>query len=478
MNGNASSRAMSAKERMAIPRQPMPEQEASVRRHNFDEVPFGYDAQAAVREAQRCLACGKPKCIEGCPVNIDIPRFITQIAEGDFRGAARTLKASNLLPSICGRVCPQEEQCEALCVVGKKHAPVAIGRLERFIGDWERENGAGDLPVCAPPSGRRVAVVGSGPAGLTVAADLARLGHQVTVFEAFHKPGGVLTYGIPEFRLPKAIVDAEVSLLEKLGVEIRYNQVIGLIHTVDDLLQNGYDAVFIGTGAGLPWFLNIPGENACGVYSANEFLTRTNLMRAYEFPESDTPVFVGRSVATVGGGNVAMDAARTALRLGAEHSYVLYRRGRVEMPARAEEIEHAEAEGVEFHFLLNPVRILADDEGWVSGIECCRMMLGEPDESGRRRPVPIANSEFVFDVETVVIAIGNSPNPLIRKTTPEIATKKWGEIIVDPATMKTSKRAVFAGGDIVQGAATVILAMGDGRRAAAAIDEYLRTGVW
>lgn len=469
---------LTPKQRMAIPRQEMPEQPPEIRRYNFDEVPLGYSPEAAMREATRCLACAKPRCVEGCPVSVDIPNFLRRIAEGDFAEAARIVKTTNLLPAICGRVCPQEEQCEIRCIVGKQHKPVAIGRLERFVGDWEREHGGGALPERQPPTGKRVAIVGSGPAGLTAAADLARLGHAVTVFEAFHRPGGVLLYGIPEFRLPKAIVEAEVALLKRMGVEIRCNEVIGLSDTVDDLLQNGYDAVFLGAGAGLPWFLNIPGEGAIGVYSANEFLTRTNLMRAYQFPQSHTPILVGERTATVGGGNVAMDAARTALRLGAKHSYIIYRRGREEMPARIEEIEHAEAEGVEFLFLINPTRIVSNDQGWVTGIECLRMELGEPDDSGRRRPVPVPGSEFVLDVDTVVIAIGNSPNPLIRKTTPDIATRKHGEIIVDEATMKTSKRGVFAGGDIVQGASTVILAMGDGRKAAAAIDEYLKTGAW
>jgi glutamate synthase (NADPH) small chain len=473
------SKKLKPAERMKIPRQPMPEQEPSERVHNFDEVPHGFSPEAAMTEAQRCLACGKAPCIAGCPVAINIPKFICEIAEGDFQSAARTMKGSNLLPSICGRVCPQEEQCEILCVTGKKGDPVAIGRLERFIGDWERETGNVEVPEVAAPTGKRVAIVGSGPAGLTTAADLARLGHEVVIFEAFHRPGGVLVYGIPEFRLPNAIIDAELSLLGKMGVEIRCDQVIGMTDSVDELLtEEGFDAVFIGTGAGLPWFMEIPGESCIGVYSANEFLTRINLMGAGRDPNADTPIKRVKRVATVGGGNVAMDCARTSLRLGAETSYDVYRRSRKEMPARDEEIDHAEEEGVEFLFLTNPIRILGDDNGWVKGLECLRMELGEPDASGRRRPVPIEGSEFVLDVDTVIMAIGNSPNPLIKKTTPDIETKKWGEIRVDEETMKTSKRGVFAGGDIVRGAATVILAMGDGRTAARAIDEYLKTGEW
>jgi len=466
-------------ERMKIPRHAMPEQDPLVRARNFQEVPFGYTPEMAIEEAQRCLVCAKPKCVEGCPVQIDIPRFLAHIAAGDFKSAARTMRESNLLPSICGRVCPQEEQCEVRCVTSKKGEPVAIGRLERFIGDWERETGEVEVPARAPATGKRVAVVGSGPAGLTCAADLARLGHEVVIFEAFHRPGGVLVYGIPEFRLPNAIIEAELSLIEKMGVEIRTNAVIGLTDTVDELLEEeGFDAVFLGTGAGLPWFMGIPGENACGVYSANEFLTRTNLMGAGRDPDADTPIKPIRRCATIGGGNVAMDAARTALRLGAEKSFIVYRRGRAEMPARAEEIEHAHEEGVEFLFLTNPARILGNGDGWVTGLECIRMELGEPDASGRRRPVPVAGSEHLIEVDTVVMALGNSPNPLIKKTTPDIETSKHGEIVVDLTRLRTSKRGVFAGGDIVRGAATVILAMGDGRTAARSIDEYLNTGDW
>ncbi len=470
-------KGLAPRERMKIPRQAMREQPAAERRRNFGEVPLGYSPEEATVEAERCLACNKPACVEGCPVAINIPKFIGEIAEGDFRAAARTMREANILPSICGRVCPQEDQCEIKCVVGKKTEPVAIGRLERFIGDWERDSGNVETPARVAPTGKRVAIVGSGPAGLTCAADLARLGHEAVVFEAFHRPGGVLVYGIPEFRLPNAIIEAELSLLEKMGVEIRCDQVIGMTDTVDELLNDeSFDAVFLGTGAGLPWFMGIPGENICGVYSANEFLTRINLMGAGRDDAADTPIkHIGR-IATVGGGNVAMDAARTGLRLGAEKSFVVYRRSRAEMPARDEEIAHAEEEGIEFLFLANPISVLANEEGWVRGLECLRMELGEPDASGRRRPVPIAGSEFVLEVDTVVMAIGNSPNPMIKKTTPEIETGKSGTIVVEPETLKTSKRAVFAGGDIARGAATVILAMGDGRKAARAIDEFLDTG--
>ncbi len=456
------------------PRQKMPEQPAAERVRNFNEVPYGYSADLAQLEASRCLQCKKPACVDGCPVCVDIPGFIKKVAEGDFLGAARTLKADNSLPAVCGRVCPQEEQCEKLCVLAKKGESVAVGRLERFVADYERERGTGELPPKAPPSGFRVAVVGSGPAGLTCAGELVKKGHRVTVFEALHKAGGVLVYGIPEFRLPKAIVGAEVDYLRRLGVEIEFNAPVGKSETVDELLASGFDAVFIGTGAGLPYFMGIPGENLIGVYSANEYLTRSNLMKAYLFPEYATPIIRGRRVATIGGGNVAMDAARTALRLGAEKSIIVYRRSRQEMPARIEEIHHAEEEGLEFQLLTAPVRVLGDEAGRVKGLECLRMELGEPDASGRRRPVPIKGSEYVLDVDTVVVAIGNGPNPLIPQTTPGLATGKHGNITADEATGQTSKPGVFAGGDIVTGAATVILAMGAGRRAATAIDAYLR----
>jgi len=394
---------MSAEKKQKIPRQPMPEQEALVRARNFDEVPFGYSPETAMLEASRCLQCKKPKCIEGCPVNVKIPEFIALIAEGDFSGAARKLKETNALPAVCGRVCPQESQCEAKCVVGKKGEPVAIGRLERFAADYERNQGEVSKPQMASPTGKKVAIVGSGPAGLTCAGDLVKLGHEVTVFEALHKTGGVLVYGIPEFRLPKAIVQAEVDYLQSLGVKVVVDYVVGMLDTVDELLEK-FDAVFVGTGAGLPMFMNIPGENLNGVYSANEYLTRSNLMKAYLFPEYDTPIVKGKKVAVFGGGNVAMDSSRTALRLGAEKSYIVYRRSRVEMPARDEEIHHAEQEGVELVLLANPLSIVGNDSGWVSGVECIRMELGEPDESGRRRPVPIEGSEFILEVDMVVVA--------------------------------------------------------------------------
>uniref|UniRef100_A0A7V3PUR2 NADPH-dependent glutamate synthase n=1 Tax=candidate division WOR-3 bacterium TaxID=2052148 RepID=A0A7V3PUR2_UNCW3 len=458
-------------------RTPMKEQAPQVRRRNFDEVPFGYTPEEAKTEAQRCLQCKKPGCVAGCPVQVDIPGFIRHIAEGNFLEAMKVMKRTNVLPAICGRVCPQEVQCEGSCVLGKKMEPVAIGNLERFIADWEATQ-----PECVqceimPPTGKRVAVIGSGPAGLTLAGDMRKLGHEVTIFEALHKPGGVLMYGIPEFRLPKAIVEREVNFVRSMGVKLELNYVVGKLKTVDELL-NEFDAVFVGTGAGLPLFMNIPGENYLGVYSANEYLTRSNLMKAYLFPQYDTPIVRGKNVAVVGGGNVAMDAARTALRLGAERSILIYRRSREEMPARAAEIHHAEEEGVEFQLLTNPVRYLADENGWVKEVECIRMELGEPDASGRRRPVPVPGSEFRIPVDTVVIAIGNSPNPLIPQTTTGLEISKRGTIVVDPETGRTSKKGVFAGGDIVTGAATVILAMGAGRIAARSMDEYLRTGKW
>lgn len=456
---------------------PMREQDPKVRARSFDEVPYGYSPEEAVEEAKRCLACKKPGCVQGCPVNIDIPGFIGQIALGNFWEAMKIMKAKNTLPAICGRVCPQETQCEGECVLAKKMEPVAIGNLERFIADWEAEQSECVMCQMQPPTGKKVAVVGAGPAGLTVASDCAKLGHSVTVFEALHKPGGVLVYGIPEFRLPKAIVEREVNFIRSMGVTIHLNYVVGKLRTVDELLTE-FDAVFVGTGAGLPTFMGIPGENYLGVYSANEYLTRSNLMKAYLFPKYDTPIVRGKRVATIGGGNVAMDAARTALRLGAEKSMIIYRRSRDEMPARQAEIHHAEEEGIEFHLLTNPVRYIADSEGWVREVECLRMELGEPDASGRRRPVPVKGSEFRIPVDTVVVAIGNSPNPLIPQTTPGLEVAKWGNVVADPKTGRTSKRGVFAGGDIVTGAATVILAMGAGRIAANSIDEYLRTGVW
>ncbi|HHY37902.1 MAG TPA: NADPH-dependent glutamate synthase [Clostridia bacterium] len=450
----------------------MPRQDPKERIRNFNEVALGYTEEMARTEASRCIQCKKPSCIKGCPVNVQIPEFIKLVKEGDYRGAAKKVKETNSLPAICGRVCPQETQCEQLCVLGKKGEPVAIGRLERFVADFEAATGI-DKPECAPPTGKKVAVVGSGPAGLTCAGDLARLGHQVTIFEALHAPGGVLIYGIPEFRLPKAIVTREVDYVKSLGVEIQTSVIIGRTLTVDDLFGMGYQAVFLGTGAGLPKFMSIPGENLCGVYSANEWLTRTNLMKAYLFPEYDTPIKCGKRVAVVGGGNVAMDAVRCALRLGAEEAMIVYRRSEAEMPARLEELENAKEEGVKFYLLTNPVRVLGDEKGWVKGLECLKMELGEPDESGRRRPVPIKGSEFVLDVDTVVMALGTSPNPIVSKTTPGLRTQPWGGIIADEATGLTSRRGVYAGGDAVTGAATVILAMGAGKKAAAAIHEYL-----
>ena len=455
-----------------IPRQKMPEQEPKVRARNFDEVPFGYTPELAQLEASRCLQCKKPKCIEGCPVEVEIPAFVKLISEGDFAGAARKLKLRNSLPAVCGRVCPQEDQCEKVCIVGKKDQPVAVGRLERFAADWERTKGEVTIPEKAPATGKKVAVVGSGPAGLTLAGDLILKGHEVTIFEALHKTGGVLIYGIPEFRLPKAIVQAEVNYLEKLGVKVECNCVIGRIDTVDELLKE-YDAVFLGLGAGLPQFLNVPGENFCGIYSANEYLTRSNLMKAYLFPKYDTPIARGKNVAVFGAGNVAMDSARTALRLGADAVRIIYRRSRDEMPARIEEVHHAEEEGVQFYLLTAPTKFLGDDNGWVTGVECLRMELGEPDESGRRRPVPIQGSEFQLECDLAVVAIGAGPNPLLPTQTPGLELNKRGYIVADLETGKTAKPRVWAGGDIVTGSATVILAMGAGRKAANSIHDYL-----
>lgn len=452
----------------------MPCQDPKVRAKNFEEVALGYDKETAIAEASRCLGCAKEPCRQGCPVQVPIPQFISKVKEGDFAGAISTIKDKNALPAVCGRVCPQESQCEKYCVLAKKGDPVGIGRLERFVADWEREQGI--KPVeCAPPTGKKVAVVGSGPAGLTVAADCAQAGHKVTIFEALHVPGGVLMYGIPEFRLPKAIVQAEIENLKKMGVEVEVDAVVGAIDTVDELLENeGYDAVFIGTGAGLPYFLKIPGENLNGVYSANEFLTRTNLMKGYLFPEYDTPIKVGKKVAVLGGGNVAMDCARTALRLGAEEVYIVYRRSMEELPARVEEVHHAEEEGVIFKILTNPTKIIGNDESWVVGMECLKYELGEPDASGRRSPVAVAGSEHIVDVDTVVIAIGQGPNPLIPRTTKGLETNKWGNIVASDETGLTSKPAVYAGGDVVTGAATVIKAMGAGRVAANSICELLK----
>lgn len=468
---------MNPKQRLSIPRQGMPQQTAEERIKNFNEVPLGYTVEQAITEANRCLQCKKPTCIDGCPVHINIPEFIGHIAKADFQSGIKSMKKYNMLPAICGRVCPQEEQCETYCVLKKRSEPVAIGRLERFVADWEREKGNIILPQVAKETGFRVAVIGSGPAGLTVATDLRRLGHGVTIFEAFHAPGGVLIYGIPEFRLPKKIVWSEVDILQKMGVELKLSHVVGKLGTVDSLLEE-YDAVFVGTGAGLPYFMNVPGENLTGVYSANEFLTRNNLMRSFEFPKYDTPIVEVKKVAVVGGGNVAMDSARTSLRLGAEEVYLVYRRSRAEMPARDEEIERAEEEGIIFKLLHNPIQYIGDESGRVRQMECIKMELGEPDASGRRRPIPIEGSNFTIDVDTVVVAIGNSPNPLIPRTTTDIKLGRHGNIEADTSTGKTSKKGVFAAGDIVLGAATVILAMGHGRNAAAGIDNYIRTKEW
>ena len=466
------------KERMKIPRQPMPERDPMERVRNFYEVPSGYTAESAMEEAKRCIQCKKPLCVGGCPVNIDIPWFIRLIAEGKFLEAAHKLKETNGLPAVCGRVCPQEARCERVCSIDKRGEPVAIGRLERFAADYEREHGEITLPELPRSTGKKVAVVGAGPAGLTVAGDLVKKGHAVTVFEALHTPGGVLMYGIPEFRLPKKIVQSEGDYLKRMGVEIVVNAVVGKLETIDELLADGYGAVFIGTGAGLPNFMNIPGENLNGVYSANEYLTRVNLMKAYQFPEADTPVIRGRKVVVIGGGNTAMDAARTALRLCPEEVSIVYRRSREELPARAEEVHHGEEEGLKFQLLRNPKRFIGDADGRLKAVECIRMELGEPDESGRRRPVEVPGSEFQIEADVAIIAIGNGANPLIPQTTPDIKVNKWGNITVNQDTGRTSKKGVFSGGDIVRGGATVILAMGDGRRAANSIHEYLETGVW
>ena len=455
---------------MSLKKVPMPEQEPLVRARNFQEVTLGYTEEMAKEEASRCLNCKKPQCVEGCPVNVRIPEFIHEVAQGNFQKAYEIITSTNALPALSGRVCPQETQCESKCVRGIKGEPVAIGRLERFVADWYRNN-VNAMPEKAPSNGIKVAVVGSGPAGLTCASDLAKKGYQVSVFEALHTAGGVLVYGIPEFRLPKAIVANEVTKLQAQGVEIMTNMVIGRVLTIDELFEMGYKAVFVGSGAGLPMFMHIPGESLKGVMSANEYLTRTNLMKAYN-PDSDTPVIRSKAVAVVGGGNVAMDAARCAMRLGADKVYIVYRRGEAEMPARKEEQHHAKEEGIEFKTLCNPVEIVADEDGRVNGMKCVRMELGEPDASGRRRPVEIPDSEFVLDVDTVIMALGTSPNPLIRSTTPGLDTNKKGCLIVNENEM-TTREGVFAGGDAVTGAATVILAMGAGKKGAEAIDKFL-----
>ena len=469
---------MTPKERMAIPPQAMPEQDAQVRAHNMDEVATGYTAEMAKCEASRCMQCPTKPCMQGCPVAINIPGFLAKAAEGDFAGALKIIKQTSLLPAVCGRVCPQEKQCQKFCTMGKAlkdvDKAVAIGRVERFCADLARTTGNEEPVVCAPKTGKRVAIVGSGPASITAAADCAKAGHDVTMFEAFHKCGGVLVYGIPEFRLPKAIVQNEIDGLKKIGVKIETNYVVGRTRKLTDLLtKDGFDAAFVGTGAGLPKFMNIEGDNLNGVFSANEYLTRANLMKAYLEGQADTPYWHGKKVAVLGGGNVAMDASRMALRLGAEKVYLIYRRSLEEMPARKEEIHHAMQEGVEFLLLQNAKRILGNDQGAVTGIECLKYELGEPDASGRRSPVAVEGSEFTLDIDTVVVAVGNASNPLIPATTEGLEINKRGNIVVNPETNMTSIPGIFAGGDIVLGAATVILAMGEGRRAAAGINAYL-----
>ncbi len=453
---------------------PIPKQKAEIRKTNFDEVALGYSEEQAISEAERCLQCPKPQCIEGCPVEIEIPAFIKLIKERKFDESIEKIKEKNSLPAICGRVCPQEEQCQQKCVMGKAGDPVNIGRLERFAADYEMAKGV-KTPSKQPSNGKKVAIIGAGPAGLTASADLAKLGYNVVVFEALHKAGGVLIYGIPEFRLPKRIVDTEADYVRKLGVTIRYNALIGRLFTIPELQKKGFDAIFIGTGAGLPSFLKVPGENLGGIYSANEFLIRVNLMKSYAFPSYDTPIRIGKKVAVIGAGNVAMDSARSALRLGAEEVYIIYRRSREEMPARAEEIENAEEEGIIFKLLTNPIKFFGDERGWVKQMECIKMKLGEPDESGRRRPIPIEGSECLIDVDTAIIAVGRTPNPIIQRTTIGLETTKRNTITVQEETMKTSLDNVYAGGDIVTGEATVISAMGAGKKAAKAIHERLMT---
>ena len=470
--------------KLILNRVPMKKREPGERIKIFDEVALGYTEEEAIKEAERCLQCPKPLCVDGCPVNIDIPAFIKKIKEGDFIGAVRIIKEDNPLPAVCGRVCPQEEQCEQRCVVGIKGEPVAIGRLERFVADYEAKQGLSEKPEIKEKKNKKVAIIGSGPAGLVCASELAKMGYDVTIFESLHEAGGVLIYGIPEFRLPKEIVKREVEYIKSLGVRLVTNFCVGRTRTIDELMnEDGFEAVFIGTGAGLPRFMHIPGENLLGIYSANEFLTRINLMKAYKFPEYDTPVKVGNRVAVIGGGNVAMDSARSALRAGAEKVMVLYRRTRKEMPARIEEIENAEEEGIEFHFLVTPVRYIGDENGWVKEVEVIKMKLGEPDESGRRRPIPIEGSEFTISVDTVVVAIGQIPTPIIAKTTPGLEVHpRWGTLIANQKTGATTRPGIFAGGDVVTGAATVILAAGAGKTAAKYIDYYLQNkdkkGIW
>jgi glutamate synthase (NADPH/NADH) small chain len=461
------------KSKLNLNRVDMPRQDPKVRAHNYSEVALGYSHEMALQEATRCIQCPKRPCVPGCPVNVDIPEFIKAVRDNQMEESVKILKSKNALPGICGRVCPQETQCEQVCSLGKKGAPIAIGRLERYVADWDLAHKKEIKVELPPPTGKRVAVIGSGPAGLTCAADLARLGHKVTIYEALHTAGGVLMYGIPEFRLPKNVVQEEVNFVKSLGVDVQLDSVMGKLATVDELLEKDYDAVFLGTGAGLPMFLGIPGENLNGVYSANEFLTRVNLMKAYLFPEYDTPIKVGKQVAVIGGGNVAMDSARCALRLGAEKVYIVYRRSRAEMPARHEEAENAEEEGIIFKLLTNPKQIIGDDKGWVKGMECYEMELGEPDASGRRRPVTKQGSEFIMDVDVVVVALGTTPNPLVPATTKGLEVTKHGTVVADEQSGKTVKERVWAGGDVVTGAATVISAMGAGKRAAASINDFL-----
>lgn len=472
---------LSPKERTQIPRQHMLEQEAKERARNFNEVNLGFNFDITKQEALRCLACANPKCVDGCPVGVKVKDFIELILKGDYLGAAAKVREDDVLPAITGRVCPQEDQCEGACVMSRKFGPVGIGYLERFVADYERQTGKIGLPQNAPPTGKKVAIVGSGPAGLSAAGDLIQKGHKVTVFEALHEIGGVLVYGIPEFRLPKEIVRQEVENMRKMGVEFETNVVVGKTVTVDELLnEEGYSAVLVATGAGLPQFLGIPGEDLCGVYSANEFLTRVNLMKAYKFPEYDEPIYDCRdkNVAVIGGGNTAMDAIRSALRLGAKNAYVIYRRSETEMPARREEVKHAKEEGIQFLLLNNPVEFLGDERGWLRAARVIKMELGPADESGRRRPVPMKGSEYEIALDVAVIAVGTSSNPLVQSTTPDLKTRKGGYIETNSDTLKTSKPGVFAAGDIVTGGATVILAMGAGRKAAKAIDSYLHTGTW
>ncbi|MFA5193195.1 MAG: NADPH-dependent glutamate synthase [Verrucomicrobiia bacterium] len=463
---------ITTKERLKIDRQTMPEHDATARAGEFGEVNLGFTEELAMLEAQRCLQCKEAKCVAGCPVMVNVPRFIQFIADGDLAGAARSLLGDNSLPAITGRVCPQETQCEIECIRGLKGLPVAIGHLERYVADWAYRHANQIVPPSPSPTGRKVAIIGSGPAGLTAAGELVKLGHEVTIYEALHKPGGVLVYGIPEFRLPKNIVHEEVERLRQAGVKIECNVVIGQTYTLKELRER-FDAIFIANGAGLPMFMNVPGENFKGVYSANEYLTRVNLMTAYKFPSADTPILAGKRVAVVGGGNVAMDAVRTARRLGAGSAMIVYRRTKTEMPARAEEIHHAEQEGIHFEFLVAPVEIIGNDRRWVTGLKCLRMQLGEPDASGRRSPVPIPGSEFVVECDVVVVAIGSRANPLLTSTCPDLKLNRNGNIAVDANGM-TSLPGVFAGGDIVRGAATVILAMGDGKRTAQTIDRYFK----